>query len=126
MAIVNTIEIDGRPVRFKASAMIPRMYRIKFRRDIFKDLDMLMKGIESSSESESLLDTFSLEIFENIAYMMAKYGDPEGVPETTEEWLDGFNTFSIYRVLPEMLKLWGMNVETREESKKNEERPTGR
>ena len=31
------IEIDGHLVEFKASAAVPRMYRLKFGRDIFKD-----------------------------------------------------------------------------------------
>lgn len=35
------IEIDGKQVQFKASAAIPRIYRIKFQRDIYKDLRVL-------------------------------------------------------------------------------------
>ena len=61
---------------------------------------------------------FSLEMFENIAYIMAKHADPS-IPDTPEEWLDKFSTFSIYQVLPEIIKLWGLNVETQVESKKN-------
>ena len=34
MAITKTVEIDGKEVIFKASAAIPRIYRIKFGRDI--------------------------------------------------------------------------------------------
>ena len=41
------------------------------------------------------MDMFSLEMFENIAYIMAKHADPN-IPDTPEEWLDEFNTFSIY------------------------------
>ena len=29
------VEIDGREVEFKASAAVPRIYRMKFRRDLF-------------------------------------------------------------------------------------------
>lgn len=118
MAITRTITIDGREVPFRASAAIPRLYRLQFRRDIFKDLDMLVRAIEAGDENESALDAVSLEIFENIAYMMAKYADPSA-PDTPEAWLDGFNTFSIYRILPEIIDLWGLNVETEIESKKN-------
>ena len=57
-------------------------------------------------------------MFENIAYVMAKHADPE-VPDTTEDWLDGFNTFSIYQILPQIIDLWGLNVQTESESKKN-------
>ena len=36
-----------------------------------------------------------------------------------EEWLDNFNTFSIYQVLPQLIELWGLNVKTDVEAKKN-------
>ena len=49
---------------------------------------------------------------------MAKHADPS-IPDSPEEWLDGFNTFSIYQVLPEIIKLWGLNVQTTVASKKN-------
>ena len=61
---------------------------------------------------------FSLEMFENIAYIMAKHADPT-IPDTVEDWLDEFNTFSIYQVLPQLIDLWGLNVKTDAESKKN-------
>ena len=118
MSLVKTIEIDGKPVKFKASAAIPRIYRIKFQRDIYKDLASLDKTIDKSSEEVSNLDLFSLEMFENIAYVMVKHADPE-IPDTPEEWLDDFNTFSIYQVLPKIIELWGLNVKTDAEAKKN-------
>ena len=49
---------------------------------------------------------------------MAKHADPQGVPDTPDEWLDQFGTFSIYQVLPEIIELWGLNVQTQVESKK--------
>lgn len=45
MSIVRKVEIDGKQVPFKASAAIPRIYRIKFNRDIYKDLRSLEKGM---------------------------------------------------------------------------------
>ena len=66
-----------------------------------------------------------MEMFENIAYTMAKHADP-AIPDDVEEWLDGFNTFSIYQVLPELIKLWGLNVKTDAEAKKNFGQQSGR
>ena len=116
--MIKALTIDGREVPFKASAAIPRIYRIKFGRDIYKDLRTLEKSIGDGDENASTLDTFFLEMFENIAYIMAKHADPS-VPNTPEEWLDGFETFSIYQILPEIIKLWGLNVQTDIQSKKN-------
>ena len=118
MGMTRKIEIDGKEVLFRASAAIPRIYRIKFHRDIYKDLSALEKAIDKNSEEGSTLDTFSLEMFENIAYIMAKHADST-IPDTPEEWLDEFNTVSIYQVLPKLIELWGLNVQTDVTAKKN-------
>ena len=73
MSMMKKIEIDGKAVAFKASAAIPRIYRIKFQRDIYKDLSVLEKSIGDGDPEKSSLDLFSLEMFENIAYVMAKH-----------------------------------------------------
>lgn len=118
MSIVKKVEIDGKQVPFKASAAIPRIYRLKFQRDIYKDLSALEKSINQANPDDSNLDLFSLEMFENIAFVMAKHADPS-IPDTPEEWLDEFNTFSIYQVFPQLIELWGLNVKTDVEAKKN-------
>ena len=125
MAVTKTITIDGQEVAFRASAAIPRIYRVKFHRDIYKDLRALEKAVGDNSESESNLDMFSLEMFENIAFVMAKHADPT-IPDTPEEWLDNFSTFSIYQVLPSIIELWGLNVQTDIQSKKNLAKVSGK
>ena len=125
MALIKTIQIDGQDVTLRASAAIPRIYRIKFNRDIYRDLAMLQTAVSTNDEGMSNLDNLSLEMFENIAYIMAKHADPS-IPDTPEEWLDGFGTFSIYQVLPEIIDLWGLNLQTDVEAKKNSVIPTGR
>ena len=126
MSIRRTIEIDGKPVEFKASAAIPRIYRLKFQRDIYKDLAALEKTVDENDEGNSTLDSFSLEMFENIAFIMAKHANPKSVPEDPEDWLEEFNTFSIYQVLPELIKLWGLNIQTQATAKKNNAQLTGK
>lgn len=125
MGMTKTINIDGKDVAFKASAAIPRIYRLKFGRDIYKDMASLETSVDENNEEASSLDSFSLEMFENIAFIMAKHADPS-IPNTVEDWLDEFNTFSIYQVLPELIDLWGMNVQTQSESKKKYVPSTGK
>ena len=125
MSMKRNIVIDGQEVAFRASAAIPRIYRMRFHRDIFKDLKDLEKGIDKNNPENSSLDLFSLEMFENIAYVMAKHADPN-IPDSPEEWLDEFNTFSIYQVLPKLIQLWGLNVQTDVQSKKNFAQLTGK
>lgn len=117
MAITNTIQIDGQEVPFKASAAVPRLYRARFGRDLFRDLNDLVNDINRNDENNSMLSLDSLEVFENISFIMARYADPS-IPDNPELWLDRFETFSIYQVLPAILKLWNINVSTDVESKK--------
>ena len=105
---------------------MPRLYRIKFGRDIFRDLSRLEKSFkEKAGEDGSSMEIEDLEIFENVAYIMAFHADPS-IPKTIDEWLEQFEMFSIYEVLPEILELWGTNLITDVESKKNLMRVTGK
>lgn len=114
----KTIAIGDKQVKFRSSATIPRLYRTKFKRDIFKDLSRLESSYKGNSDDGSSFEIEDLEIFENVAYIMAYHAD-HSIPSTIEEWLDEFEMFSIYEVLPEILELWGMNLQTEIESKKN-------
>ena len=119
MAVTKKIEIDGNPVEFKASAAIPRIYRNKFGRDVYKDLMVLNDAIKDQNEDASTLDGFSLEMFEDLAFVMWSAAHPDEKYDSPDEWLDQFNTFSIYQILPELIKLWGLNIQTQAEAKKN-------
>lgn len=122
MAVTKTIEIDGKQVEFKASAAIPRLYRVKFGRDIYRDLRQLETSVGKNDEDASIIDLFSLEMFENIAFIMAKHANPDKVPSEPDEWLEQFNTFSIYQILPQLIELSGLNVQTQVEARKNLEK----
>jgi hypothetical protein len=53
MAVTKTISIDGQEVTFRASAAVPRLYRVKFHRDIYKDLSALQKSLGENDENWS-------------------------------------------------------------------------
>lgn len=112
--IKKKINIGGIEVEFKSSATIPRLYRAKFKRDIFKDLSKLEKSYSGDGSKFEIED---LEIFENVAYIMAYHANNK-IPSTIDKWLDQFEMFSIYEVLPEILELWGTNLYTDIEAKK--------
>lgn len=76
-------------------------------------------------DGESQLDVIDLEIFEDTAYIMARQYDPS-VPDTPEEWLENFTTFSIYEILPEILELWAINNKTTATPKKTKSDGPGR
>ena len=129
--VAKTIEICGQPVRFCASAATPRLYRLKFKRDIFADMQKLTKDFQAKkaaqmakAQAEDMeqiagtdLAVESLEIFENVAYIMAFQAD-RTIPDTIDQWLDQFEMFSIYEVLGELVQLWGDNLFTSANAKK--------
>lgn len=115
--IEKVIDVGGQEVKFRSSATIPRLYRIKFKRDIFKDLTKLEKAYSKKAKKDEDMEIDDLEIFENVAYIMAFHADPT-IPKTIDEWLDQFEMFSIYQVLPEILELWGANMLTDVTAKK--------
>ena len=134
--LTKKIEIDGKDVVFAASAAIPRIYRIQFKRDIFQDMTKIEKSVKKSQDkqkenqvSESDIPIEDLEMFENVAFVMAKHAAQkkgQDFPENVYDWLDQFNTFSIYTILPEIVKLWNLNQQTQAESKKNLDQVAGK
>ena len=123
--IEKTVKIGDTDVKFRSSASVPRLYRIKFGRDIFKDLSRLEKSYKEKGGGEaSAMEIEDLEIFENVSYIMAFYADPT-IPITIDEWLEQFEMFSIYEILPEILELWGTNLITDVEAKKNSKKQPG-
>ena len=121
------LKIDDRDVGFKATALTPRIYRHKMGRDMVQDMNKLSRAYnkvlslpKDASEEEKMdaqLSALDLEIFENVAWVMAKQYD-RGIEDTPENWLDTFKMFSIYEILPHILNLWGLNNKTTSVPKK--------
>ena len=111
----RNITISGKSVPFKATAGTIRIYRSLFGRDLLLDF----KTLQESMGEDKQLTADALTIFENLAYTMAKQADPEGVPSSPDEWLDEFDMFSIYEVLPQLVALWGISMEPTAKQKKN-------
>lgn len=120
------IRIDGRDVPFRATAAVPRLYRIKFGRDIMQDMKSIQDAMEKAQNGEQPIPVKMLEVFENVAYLMARHADPDMPEHSVEEWLDTFGTFSIYEVFPQLLELWQVNNLSIAESKKKRTRSTGK
>ena len=81
-------------------------------------LAKLESAYKGSKEEGDEVNIDDLEIFENVAYIMAYHAD-NTIPDNIDDWLDQFEMFSIYEVLPEILALWGTNLITDIDSKKN-------
>lgn len=114
----KTVEIDGKEVKFRATARTPRLYRMVIGRDMIQDMNKLMKAYERKKQNDDELDVIDLQIFEDVAYAMARHANPDIEQKTADEWLDTFNVFSIYEVLPHILELWALNTKQTSTAKK--------
>lgn len=135
------ITVGGKEVGFRATALTPRLYRHKFGRDVVRDMNQLrskhLKAIEAKNLTkpdddapdwkkreyetaikDAQMSTMDLEIFENVAYIMAHQFSPDDVPDSPDDWLDQFEMFSIYKILPHIFELWNANQKTTSVPKK--------
>ncbi len=122
--IKKEIQICGKSVVLGASALLPKIYRINFGKDMVSDMNRLRKSFQAANslpenatqeEREAAsLDAIDLTIFERAAWAMAYHADKDGaVPHDPDEWLESFDgVFSIYEVFPVILDLWGLNQHT--------------
>ena len=121
----KTLVIGGEKIKMRASALIPRLYRFKFGRDLIRDMKELERNYKKAASlpdnaseeerQESQLSILDLTIFENIAWTMCKAATPN-IPDDPDEWLDNIDgVFSIYEVLPQILELWTAGMATTSE-----------
>lgn len=120
--IRRVVNIGGKDVTLGASALLPKIYRVRFGKDLVSDMNRLRKAFQAASalpqdatEAEkeaAALDEIDLTVFERVAWAMAYHAD-KTVPQDPDEWLESFdNVFSIYQVFPVILELWGLNGHT--------------
>lgn len=110
------IEIDNKKVRFKSTAGTLMRYRNNFGRDLIKDivaLDKKFKKVKDGTEQFAILE---LDMFEKIAWAMAKTADNQ-IPDI-EHWLDDFDSFSIMKILPQIMELLIGNLRQENEKKR--------
>lgn len=131
------IEIEeGRSVNFKASAFSPVMYNKLFPgRDFLGDMNDLKKSHDDKEDRFTMND---YELFSRIAYLFAYQGLAPSPRQTKEQiefleeypnvwdWIDTFNTFSIYEILPEIMNLWYKNEKTISKGKNPVPAPPGK
>lgn len=112
------ININGKDIRMKSTAGTFTRYRMTFKSDLLKDLVNLKERFEKVNNSENeqfrILD---LQMFEQIAWALAKTADNSILP--IENWLDEFETFDIYKIMPEMMELLLDNMQQDTNQKKN-------
>ena len=101
------INISGKEIKLASTAGTLHRYRMYFKRDLTKDILSLENSLKGIKEKGSDFTAIDLEMFENIAWSLAKTADNSIPP--IENWLDQFETFDIYRILPVIMEMLSEN-----------------
>ena len=100
----RNILINGKEVKFKATASTIIRYRNKFHSDLIADMN-----------------TIDL----NLSYTLAKQADSM-IADDPLEWLDTFEIFPIEEVMPQVVELWADSQKLSVEAKNSQSRRTAR
>jgi len=104
------IKFGETPVMLEANGATARVYRQIFGSDL---LTTLRHAIDDGGK------VVDVEVFENLAYTMAKQAG--SVTEPIEVWLAQFGTLDVLNAVGEIMALWRGNIKTTVEPKKKVE-----
>ncbi len=132
----KTITLDGKSVQIEANALLPRLYRKEFGRDLMTDMRKLLDSVRISAEAlkkarkdpdgvaaelmadPASMDDIDLSVMENITYLMLRSAG-EDVGESVEEWLESLeDSMAIYMAMPDVIEVWTASQKTTSKSKK--------
>lgn len=132
----KTITLDGKIVQIEANALLPRLYRKEFGRDLMTDMRKLLDSVRISAEAlkkarkdpdgvaaelmadPASMDNIDLSVMENITYLMLRSAG-EDVGESVEEWLESLeDSMAIYTAMPDVIEVWTASQKTTSKSKK--------
>lgn len=125
----KTIEINGKSMRIASNALLPRLYRYHFGRDLIIDMRKFGKSYQqvgTDSEGKPIYDiddTADTAILENVSWLMLKQGG-EDVGENIETWLEGMDDLSeLYEIEHACFFLWKESEKQTAKLKKKNGRP---
>lgn len=112
----KTIEISGQQIAFKSSGAVPKRYKMQFQRDFFKDLlamGLTNQSLDDLSEDQQLeaVSKIDFDVFYDIAWTLAKTAN-SSIPDPLT-WLDGFETFPIMDILPELQDMLAASISSK-------------
>ncbi len=116
------INISGKEIKLASTAGTLHRYRMMFKRDLLKDVVSLENVFQSiKNDPTKGFAALDLEIFENVAYALAATADKNIQP--MEHWLDQFDTFDIYKILPVIMEMLYSNFQSLTNNEKKVEAP---
>lgn len=117
--ITKKATIDGKEYTLASSALLPKLYRVKFQRDLVTDMRRLIKAYkDAGGDEDKMIEDFDGEVFERMTWLMLRHAG-EDVPESFDDWLMSLDSpFSVYAALPAVVELWADNQKTTSKPRK--------
>lgn len=123
------INIGEKRVKMACNALLPRLYRYHFGRDLIVEMKRLSKAYHQTGTAEDgtpiyeIDDSADFSVAEQIAWLMLKAGG-EDVGETIDEWLGTLESVGeLYEIERAAFELWRQSEQTRAKPKKKDGRP---
>lgn len=98
----RTITINGAAVPMKATASTLRRYRAQYGRDLLEDFPQIQAAMAAGGAQNGK----ALDMVSDLAFIMAKQADPQGVPGDPLEWLDSFDVWNVADFAADVVYLW--------------------
>ena len=108
------VEVSGKEVKFRSVATLPKIYKMYFRRDFFNDLDLLQ---DYKYVMDCVNDKAEINIFENVAWSMAKLAD-SSLPNL-ERWKESFEDFTIKDIIKDIQDILSDSIVATEKKTNN-------
>lgn len=128
----DIIEINGEQLTIVSNALLPRLYRFHFGRDLIVDMRKLAKSYIQVGEKEDgspiyeMSDDADTSALEQISWLMLKAGGND-VGETIDEWLMSIeDVFDLWRIEGACMDLWKRSEKQTATLKKKAGRPSGK
>lgn len=108
----KTINIAGQDLVIESNALLPRLYRKEFGRDLMVDMRKLAERYQADPDN---IDT---EVLENVTWLMLKAGGND-VGDSVDEWLASLDDIlTVYTAMTDVVELWAGSQKTTSRPKK--------
>lgn len=106
----KTLTIDGKEVRFRSTGATPLRFKAQFGKDYFVEL-MKLQSLQALKNGDVAgIESIEFDGLYNIVWTLAKTADKTILEPI--EWLDGFDEFPLFDILPELQDLIMKSLQT--------------
>ena len=126
------IQVGEKRVKMACNALMPRLYRYHFGRDLIVEMRKLSKAYTKTGENADGSPVYDIDesadfsVAEQITWLMLKAGG-EDVGDTIDEWLGQLESVGeLYELEGAAFELWRQSEQTRAKPKKKDGKQLGK